>query len=62
MLMNSMRQWDGWKMLTEIFTPTIWIISERDRYFPRRVFECVGEASPGAEIIDGRASKHRVQM
>ena len=62
MLLNNMKQWNGWEMLGEITTPTMVITGERDRYFPRRVFEGVGEAIPGAEIIDVGASKHKVQL
>ena len=62
MLINNMRQWNGWKMLAELSTPTMVITGERDRYFPRRVFEDVGKAIPGAEIVDVGASKHKVQL
>ena len=62
MLLNNMKQWNGWDMLSEISTPTMVITGERDRYFPRRVFEGVGEAIPGAEIVDVGASKHKVQL
>ncbi|MFV1859188.1 MAG: alpha/beta fold hydrolase [Anaerolineales bacterium] len=62
MLLNNMKQWNGWEMLREITTPTMLITGERDRYFPRRVFEGVGEAIPGAEIVDVGASKHKVQL
>jgi long-chain acyl-CoA synthetase len=62
MLLNNMQQWNGWEMLGEISTPTMVITGERDRYFPRRVFEGVGEAIPGAEIVDMGASKHKVQL
>ena len=62
MLLNNMKSWSGWKMLGEIDTPTMVITGERDRYFPRRVFEGVGEAIPGAEIVDVGASKHKVQL
>ena len=62
MLLNNMKQWNGWEMLGEITTPSMVITGERDRYFPRRVFEGVGEAIPGAEIVDVGASKHKVQL
>ncbi|GMR09379.1 MAG: hypothetical protein BMS9Abin28_0197 [Anaerolineae bacterium] len=62
MLLNNMKQWNGWEMLREISTPTMVITGERDRYFPRRVFEGLGEAIPGAEIVDVGASKHKVQL
>ncbi|MFQ5943079.1 MAG: alpha/beta fold hydrolase, partial [Anaerolineales bacterium] len=62
MLLNNMRKWNGWEMIRDISTPTMVITGERDRYFPRRVFEGVGEAIPGAEIVDVGASKHKVQL
>src|SRR3972149_7041171 len=33
-----------------------------DRYFPRRVFQGVGERIAGAEVVDVGASKHKVQL
>jgi len=62
MMFNNMRQWQGWSMLRNIRVPTLVITGERDRYFPRRVFEDVGKLLPGAEVIDVGASKHKVQL
>ena len=62
MMLNNMRKWQGWPLLRSIRTPTLIITGERDRYFPRRVFDRVGEMVPGAEIIDVGASKHKVQL
>ncbi|MBE9509041.1 MAG: AMP-binding protein, partial [Chloroflexi bacterium] len=38
------------------------ITGERDRYFPRHVFDEVSKMVPGAEVIDIGASKHKVQL
>lgn len=62
MMLNNMRNWVGWEKLKEITTPTLVITGERDRYFPRKVFEGVAEHIPGAEKIDMGGSKHKVQL
>ena len=62
MMLNNMRQWQGWHLLRNIRTPTLIITGERDRYFPRHVFDEVGQTVPGAEVIDVGASKHKVQL
>ncbi len=62
MMLNNMRRWQGWPLLQNISTPTLVITGERDRYFPRHVFERIGEMVPGAEVIDVGASKHKVQL
>jgi long-chain acyl-CoA synthetase len=62
MMLNNMRKWRGWPVLENIRTPTLVITGERDRYFPRRVFEKVSESIPGAAVIDVGASKHKVQL
>ena len=62
MMMNNLRQWRGWDLIREITVPTLVIIGERDNYFPRRVYEQVGETIPGAEVIDVGVSKHKVQL
>ena len=62
MMLNNLRKWQGWSLLGEISTPTLIITGERDRYFPRRVFERVSESVPGAEVLDVGASKHKVQL
>jgi long-chain acyl-CoA synthetase len=62
MMLNNMRKWQGWPLLQSITTPTLIITGERDRYFPRHVFDDVGKIVPGAEVIDVGASKHKVQL
>ena len=62
MMLNNMRQWQGWPLLRNIRTPTLIITGARDRYFPRRVFEEVSKTVPGAEVVDIGASKHKVQL
>jgi long-chain acyl-CoA synthetase len=62
MMLNNMRKWQGWPLLRNIRTPTLIITGERDRYFPRHVFEEVSKMVPGAEVIDIGASKHKVQL
>jgi long-chain acyl-CoA synthetase len=62
MMLNNMRKWQGWPLLQNITTPTLIITGERDRYFPRHVFDDVGKMVPGAEVIDVGASKHKVQL
>jgi long-chain acyl-CoA synthetase len=62
MMFNNMRRWQGWPLLRNIRIPTLVITGERDRYFPRQVFDDVGKMVPGAEVIDVGASKHKVQL
>jgi len=62
MLLNNMRQWQGWSLLRTIRTPTLIITGERDRYFPRAVFENVSNMVQGAEVINVGMSKHKVQL
>jgi len=62
MMLNNMRKWQGWALLENIQTDTLVITGERDRYFPRRVFDEVGKVMAGAEVIDIAVSKHKVQL
>jgi long-chain acyl-CoA synthetase len=62
MMLNNMRKWVGWDKMQEIRTPTLVITGERDRYFPRHVFDGVADNIHGAEVIDVGASKHKVQL
>ncbi|MDF1499400.1 MAG: alpha/beta fold hydrolase [Anaerolineales bacterium] len=62
MMLNNLRKWNGWSLMQQLQTPTLVITGERDRYFPRTVFERVGEIIPGAEVVDIGASKHKVQL
>ena len=62
MMLNNLRRWKGWPLLSQIQTPTLVITGERDRYFPRWAFERVSASVPGAEVIDVGASKHKVQL
>jgi len=62
MMLNNMRQWQGWPLLRNIRTPTLIITGERDTYFPRYVFEEAARMVPDAEVIDVGASKHKVQL
>jgi len=62
MMLNNMRLWRGWEVMASIQVPTLIITGERDRYFPRRVFERVSETIPGADVVDVGASKHKVQL
>jgi long-chain acyl-CoA synthetase len=62
MILNNMRQWQGWPLLRNIEVPTLIITGERDNYFPRHVFDDVGKMVPGAEVVDVGASKHKVQL
>jgi long-chain acyl-CoA synthetase len=62
MLLNNLRKWNGWSLLQNIRTPTLIITGERDRYFPRRVFEEVSRTVPGAEVMNVGVSKHKVQL
>lgn len=60
--LNNLRCWQGWSLLRNITTPTLVITGERDRYFPRHVFEEVGQMIPGAEVQDVGWAKHKVQL
>lgn len=62
MMLDNLRKWRGWNLMGQIETPTLIITGERDRYFPRWVFERVSESVPGAEVINIGASKHKVQI
>lgn len=62
MALNNMKKWRGWELMKKIQTPTLVLTGERDRYFPRRVFEGVSEAIKGSEVIDIGGSKHKVQL
>lgn len=62
MMLNNMRKWKGWENLKDIKTPTLVITGERDRYFPRWVYDQLGTSIPNAQIIDIGASKHKVQL
>ena len=62
MMLNNMRKWQGWSTLQNIHTPTLIITGERDRYFPRHVFDDVSKTIPRAEVIDVGVSKHKVQL
>ncbi len=62
MMLNNLRKWQGWSLMEKLQTPTLIITGERDRYFPRSVFERVSETIPSAEVVDIGASKHKVQL
>lgn len=62
MMLNNMRQWQGWPLLRNIRTPTLVITGERDTYFPRQVFDEVTNMVPDADVVDVGASKHKVQL
>jgi long-chain acyl-CoA synthetase len=62
MALNNMVSWSGWAKMKEIQTPTMVITGQRDNYFPRHVYDEVGEVIPGAEVVDIGASKHKVQL
>jgi long-chain acyl-CoA synthetase len=62
MMLNNMRKWKGWSLLSKIETPTMVMTGERDRYFPRWVFDRLSGEIPGAEVNDIGASKHKVQL
>ncbi len=62
MMLNNLSTWRGWEMMEQIQTPTLIVTGERDRYFPREVFDRVAETIPGAEVVDIGASKHKVQL
>lgn len=62
MMLNNMRQWQGWPLLRSITTPTLIITGERDSYFPRYVFDDLSKMVPGAEVYDVGSAKHKVQL
>ena len=62
MMLNNLRVWEGWDTLASIHTPTLILTGQRDNYFPRHVFERVGNTVPDAEVIDVGYSKHKVQL
>ena len=62
MALNNMRRWKGWEKMHAITTPTLVVTGERDRYFPRYVFDEVVDAIPNAEVYDVGSAKHKVQL
>ncbi|NIT59918.1 MAG: alpha/beta fold hydrolase [Aliifodinibius sp.] len=62
MMANNMQKWQGWPLLRNITTPTLIVTAERDRYFPRYVFDEVGQMVPNAEIYNVGSAKHKVQL
>ena len=62
MMLNNLRKWHGWDAMARISSPTLIITGERDRYFPKSVYQRVIETIPDAEVIDIGASKHKVQL
>ena len=62
MMLNNLMKWQGWPLVRNISTPTLVITGERDRYFPRYVFDDLGKMVPGAEIYDVGSAKHKVQL
>jgi long-chain acyl-CoA synthetase len=62
MMLNNMKNWRGWSFMEHITMPTLILTGERDRYFPRWVFDRVSDSIPEAEVIDIGASKHKVQL
>jgi long-chain acyl-CoA synthetase len=62
MMLNNMRKWRGWPLLRNIRLPTLVIMGERDRYFPRQIYEDVATMLPNAEVVNVGASKHKVQL
>ncbi|TFH42665.1 MAG: long-chain fatty acid--CoA ligase [Lysobacterales bacterium] len=62
MMLNNLRKWQGWDAMSKIKTPTLIVTGERDRYFPKSVYQRVADSIPGAEVLDIGASKHKVQL
>ncbi|MGD8586290.1 MAG: alpha/beta fold hydrolase, partial [Chloroflexota bacterium] len=62
MAVNNLQKWRGRSKMERLEMPTLIITGQRDNYFPRRVYEEVGQTVPGAEIVDIGASKHKVQL
>jgi long-chain acyl-CoA synthetase len=62
MSVNNLQKWRGQQKMERLSMPTLVITGQRDNYFPRRVYEEVGQTIPGAEIVDIGASKHKVQL
>jgi long-chain acyl-CoA synthetase len=62
MAINNLQKWHGRQKMMRLEMPTLVITGERDNYFPRRVYEEVGQTVPGADIVDIGASKHKVQL
>lgn len=62
MMLNNMRQWQGWPLLRNLTTPTLILTGERDSYFPRYVFDDLSKMVPGADVYDVGSAKHKVQL
>jgi long-chain acyl-CoA synthetase len=62
MMLNNLIDWNGWPKLKQISVPTLVMTGERDNYFPRAVYDDVGQTVPDAVVIDIGASKHKVQL
>ncbi len=62
LMLNTMHKWQGHSQMQNIHTPTLVMMGAQDRYFPRQVYEDVGNLIPGAEVVDVGVSKHKVQL
>jgi long-chain acyl-CoA synthetase len=62
MMLNNLRQWQGWSLLRNLTMDTLVITGERDNVFPRYAYDEVGKLVPNAVIDDIGVSKHHVQL
>jgi long-chain acyl-CoA synthetase len=62
MAINNLHHWKAWPLLENIHVPTLVITGERDRFFPRYVFDDLSKKIPNAELYDIGGAKHKVQL
>jgi long-chain acyl-CoA synthetase len=59
---NNLKIWNGWSLFRDITTPTLVIVGNRDRVFPRATFEDVPRCFPDAQAVDVGVSAHMVML
>jgi long-chain acyl-CoA synthetase len=59
---NNLKSWNGWSLFRDITTPTLVILGNRDRVFPRATFEEVARCIPNAQAVDVGVSAHMVML
>jgi long-chain acyl-CoA synthetase len=62
MAINNLHHWKAWPLLEHIQVPTLVMTGERDRFFPRYVFDDLSKQIPNAELYDVAGAKHKIQL
>lgn len=62
MYRNTVRPWNGWRLLRDLAAPTLVIRGNRDRVLDPRAYEDVARVVPNAEEVDVGTSGHMVML